>query len=256
MDTTSHDIVSEIRSLAPWHLDVEVEPGVRTGTVTPAEADNGGVSIINPDEIRPLLMAIYPEGLAGRGFLDVACNGGGYSLLAAELGAAFVFGFDIREHWIRQAEFLKSHWGWTDEQVRFEVCDLADLGERAGAETFHICLFKGIFYHLPDPVAGLRQAAELTSEILILDTAAAHDRPDGFLELQFESTEHPMSGVHALAWLPTGPTVLENILRWLGFAETRLIRWRRDADHATDRIRVIGARSKACLEHFDRTWEA
>lgn len=256
MSTTAQDILSEIRSLGPWHLDVEVAPGVRTGNVTPAGSDNDGVSIVDPEEIRPLLAALYPDGLAGRRFLDVACNGGGYSMLAAELGADFTFGFDVREHWIRQAEFVKLHKGWTDEQVHFEVCDLTDLGERVRPEPFHICLFKGIFYHLPDPVAGLRKAAELTNEILILDSAAAQDQPDGSLQLQFESTTHPMSGVHELSWLPTGPAVLRDILRWLGFTETRLIQWRRQPERELDRIRIIGARSRACLEHFDRTWQA
>ena len=52
------------------------------------------------------------------------------------------------------------------------MCDLLDVGERLGNERFDICLFKGIFYHLPDPVAGLKIVADRTDEVLILDTAA------------------------------------------------------------------------------------
>ena len=56
--------------------------------------------------------------------------------------------------------------------------DLYDLPER-GLEPFDLTIFKGIFYHLPDPVRGLKIAADLTKEALILDTNARAGMPDG-----------------------------------------------------------------------------
>jgi 23S rRNA G2069 N7-methylase RlmK/C1962 C5-methylase RlmI len=81
------------------------------------------MKLVNPSDLRPLLERLYPNGLDGKRFLDCACNAGGYSLLASDLGA-YSFGFDVRDHWIEQARFLKRHFGKSDEQVRFEVCDL------------------------------------------------------------------------------------------------------------------------------------
>ena len=46
------------------------------------------------------------------------------------------------------------------EDIDFEVPRLYDLPERE-LEPFDITLFNGIFYHLPEPVGGLRIAADL-----------------------------------------------------------------------------------------------
>jgi SAM-dependent methyltransferase len=249
--------MSAIRSLGPWHIDIEVAPGVRTsqGNVKPGDGTKLAIGTVDPNEIRPLLEAIYPQGLGGKRFLDVACNGGGYSIVASDLGADYVFGFDVREHWIRQAEFLKQRLAPDDESIRFALCDLMEIDREIGASSFDVCLFKGIFYHLPDPVAGLKKVADRTSEIIILDTAASKNQPDGFLQLRFEGTVNPMSGVHELAWFPTGTKVLRGILDWLGFHETRLVYWKKPPRGKLERIRVVGARSKALLEHFDKAWK-
>ena len=111
-----------------------------------------------------------------------------------------------------------------ERRYRFEVLDLYDL-PKLRLEPFDITLFKGIFYHLPDPVAGLKMAADLTREVLIVDTNARVDLPDGMLAVQQEAIEHPMSGVYGLNWVPTGPEVMTRILNWMGFTETRLTSW-------------------------------
>jgi SAM-dependent methyltransferase len=249
--TVSEELLELVRALAPWHMDIPLAPHVSTragnrGSGSGAER----MKLVNPSDLRPLLERLYPSGLEGKRFLDCACNAGGYSLLASDLGA-YSFGFDVREHWIEQARFLKRHFGKSDEQVRFEVCDLLEAGERLGNERFDICLFKGIFYHLPDPIMALKGVADRTDEVLILDTSCSTGDEDGFLKLFSEGVENPMSGVHHLAWLPTGPGVLARILEWLGF-ETCLVRWRRPASAPTlGRICIVGARNASLLVGLD-----
>ena len=240
--TVPEELLQQVRTLTPWHMNIELTPDLKTGDGNPHArgTDDVRLSLINPRELRPLLETLHPDGLQGRSFLDCACNAGGYSLLASDLGAERCFGFDVREHWIEQARFLQRHLGKTDDQVRFEVCDLLEVGERIGDQRFDICLFKGIFYHLPDPMAALKVVADRTDDVLILDTAAATGYEDGFLKVFWEGVEHPMSGVHNLAWRPTGPLVLTRILEWLGFAATCTIFWRR---HPPDRIEVGSASS-------------
>lgn len=253
----------EIIRLGPWHLDVQVTPELSSSVFLEApdgtyEAGPHGrlpISFIND---RPswqrLLRSIYPKGLEGRSFLDCACNCGGYSFWTKEVGASRTFGFDVREHWIRQAEFLLEHRAWPSDGIRFEALDLYDLPER-DVEPFDITLFKGIFYHLPDPVAGLKLAADLTREVLIVDTNVRVDLPDGMLVLQQEATEHPMSGVYGLNWIPTGPDVMVRILNWMGFGETRLTSWvtadtREDGQYG--RLRIIGAREPGRLDQVEQ----
>jgi tRNA (mo5U34)-methyltransferase len=243
----TEDLLQQVRALAPWHMNIALTPALRT-----IDGNDHSIPLINPGELRPLLEALYPSGMGGKRFLDCACNSGGYSLLASDLGA-YSFGFDVRDHWIQQARFLKRHFGKSDDEVRFEVKDLLEVGEHLANERFDICLFKGIFYHLPDPIAGLKIVADLTDEVIIIDTAAANGAEDGFLKLQEEGVDNPMSGVHRLAWLPTGPVVLCQILEWLGFEATCVMYWqqRPPSDPNPGRIRVVGSRDTSLLARLD-----
>jgi 2-polyprenyl-3-methyl-5-hydroxy-6-metoxy-1,4-benzoquinol methylase len=196
-----------------------------------------------------MIKRIYPDGLEGRSFLDCACNCGGYSFWMKEIGAGSCLGFDVRDHWINQARFLLEHREWPSDGMRFELLDLYDLPKQE-LEPFDVTLFKGIFYHLPDPIAGLRLAADLTREVLIVDTEVRTDLDDGMLVLENETTAPLMSGVYGLNWIPTGPRVMERILNWMGFPETRLTNWVANARGKVGggRLQMIGARSPGRLE--------
>ncbi len=255
------ELKEELIRLGPWHLDVQVTPELSSNAFLEAPDGTYGqeqISFINPR--RPwqrMMETIYPDGLEGRSFLDCACNCGGYSFWTKELGAGFCLGFDVREHWIRQAEFLLEHREWPSDGIRFEVLDLYDLPKR-DLEPFDITLFKGIFYHLPDPVAGLKLAADLTRDVLIVDTDARVDLPDGMLAVQQEATEHPMSGVYGLNWVPTGPEVMIRVLNWMGFPETRLTSWAasgtRDGKEF-GRLQIVGAREPERLDRLEPVTE-
>ena len=200
-----------------------------------------------------LLQRIYTEGLGNRSFLDCACNCGGYSFWAKNLGAGRCFGFDIRQHWIDQAQFLAEHRIMPSDNIRFERCDLYDL-PKLGLDTFDITLFNGIFYHLPDPISGLKIAADLTNELLIITTAARNDLPDGMLAVSHESEVPVMSGIYGLNWYPTGPETLAPILKWMGFPATRVIVWRRKCDVEPanlGHLQIIAARDARTLSAFD-----
>jgi len=254
--TMAHsETLSALAALAPWHHDLELRGGIRTAVGNQSRYDDPGfanVSVLDPYELAPLLRRIYPSGLAGKNFLDVACNSGGYCFVAKSLGAATTFGFDARDHWIRQAEFVKANWPGDSEGIEFAQCDLFDVDT---VRSFDICMFKGIFYHLPDPVHGLQQMADITREVIIVDTATRGDRGDMCLRLNDEGNTHTMSGIYGMAWWPSGPDLIVHILKWLGFEGCREIWWRKgdNPDNKTKvgRCRVIGARSPELLEAFD-----
>ena len=252
------DLRTEIIRLGPWHLDVQVTPEISTRVFLEAPKETypssfGTISFLNPRQsFYALLHKIYPEGLAGRSFLDCACNCGAYSFWAKELGASQCFGFDVRKHWIDQAHFLAVHRTWPSDGIRFEVCDLYNLPQ-LGLQPFDITIFKGIFYHLPDPITGLKITADLTKELIILNTATRNGLPDGMLAVSEEPRVPVMSGVHGLNWFPTGPEVLTRILKWMGFTETRLIYWltaTADQPAALGRLEMIAARRKDIFEKF------
>ena len=252
-------LVDKIVALGPWHLDVRLTEDLSTAVYLDhlsSEDAEARVSFLRPERHwKSLMHRIYPDGLEGRSFLECACNCGAYSFWARELGASSCTGFDVREHWIEQARFLLQHRKGPVDGIRFEVSDLLGL-EKVSPPVgpADITMFQGIFYHLPDPVAGLKIAADRTRELLFLDTACRVDLPDGMLAVTKESTEMLMSGVHGLAWYPTGPRVLESILRWLGFVDIKVAHWFAETNTARDgygRIRVLASRRPGLLEPIE-----
>jgi len=249
----------EIRRLGPWHYDVHVTDGISTHV---AHEEGPGTDPLGASvsflDVRPSFMStlsrVYPNGLAGRTMLDCACNCGAYLFWAKEFGAGACFGSDVREFWIRQARFLLEHRDGPQDDLRFEVADLYDL-KRFSLEPFDVTFFGGIFYHLPDPVSGLKMATDLTRELIIINTATWNGLPDGMLVAADESKEQLLSGVYGLNWFPTGPAVLARILKFLGFPETRLHWWQTetvDQPSEMGRLQLFAARDRSTFAHLDQ----
>lgn len=249
---TAQELGAEIRRLGPWHHNVEIAPGVWTGD--PAFQPEPDPVIGTPtllDPYRGFARAVghlFPDGLAGRSFLDCACNAGGFLFAARRLGAGRCFGFDVREHWIRQARFLAEH--LPSDDIDTGTCSLEDLPQ-IGLKPFDVTLFSGILYHLPDPVAGLKIAADLTRELIIVNTATLPGKREGFV-LNPESRTLVMSGVDRLAWYPTSDKVIREMLAWCGFPHARL-RFDRVTEGGRHRVELWAARDLSAFAHFDAT---
>jgi tRNA (mo5U34)-methyltransferase len=243
------DLGDEIRRLGPWHHEIEVAPGVSTRlALEETYPDHFGlVSFLNlRDEFRRKILAVYPGGLAGRSVLDCGCNCGECLFWAKELGAGDCYGFDARDHWIAQGRFLIEHSQLPSDGVTLEVRDLYEIPS-LGLEPFDIVLFHGLLYHLPDPVTGLRIAADLTSELIVVNTATASGFPDGMLLLEEESRSTLLSGIHGLNGRPTGPDVVARMLRWMGFAETTTLWYEPDLGNGWGRLEVLGSKREGSL---------
>jgi tRNA (mo5U34)-methyltransferase len=249
------DLREEIIRLGPWHLDVQVTPEISTRVSLEAPGDSydesfGTVPFQSGEEgFKHKLRTLYPAGLEGRSVLDCACNCGAYLFWAKDEGAGRCRGFDARAHWIEQARFLHRHREGPGEDMRFEVSDLMEL-PAMGLEQFDISVFTGVMYHLADPIRGLQIAADLTKELMFLDTATTWDRPDDGLVLAEEAVEPLMSGVHGLAWRPTGPYALTRILAWAGFEHTHVVRWVTGKQRRGGRLGMLAARRAEVLQPF------
>ncbi len=249
-------LIRRIRELGPWHHDIRLTPELTVADVFPEAVPrvdrnlNLGVPFIQPrDGFLEQLDRIYPSGLAGKTMLDCACNGGGYCFWAAEREVESAFGFDIREHWIRQARFVQAQRRVAStDQLRFAVADLMEL-PRWRLQPFDLTVFKGIFSHLADPVGGLRIAAELTRDVLIFNSPLASGSRDCQLHCVTENSQRLMAGTSGFKWLPTGPRVIANLLRWLGFTDIRLV-FQSDPTESRPRgrIEILAAREAGRLD--------
>ena len=104
------ELRTEIERLSPWHHKLHITDDIYT--TTGAESDHMGqkVSLVDPMmNMKQLMTDALPNGMEGRSFLDCACNAGGYSFAAKDWGASKTMGFDVRQHWIDQAEFVRTH---------------------------------------------------------------------------------------------------------------------------------------------------
>ncbi len=219
----THDderVEQRVRELAPWHIDIEVRPGLRTGdALSRARTETGAVSLVRTERpFKEMLQSVYPAGLEGRSFLDVACNCGAYTFWARDVGAGRCVGFDARPHWIDQAEFLLDLRPEDRGGVEFAVGDVMEF-DRRDHGTFDITYFGGILYHLPLPLTALKQVADATDELLYVNTASRPGLGRPGLVMKRESTDPAMSGIHGLNWYPTGPQVVIEVLRHFGFVE-------------------------------------
>ena len=252
------ELTKQIELMRPWHHDVELFDGFSTGKVFSPDGrlpgpENDGVSLISPrTPFHSRLDRLYPDGMTGKSFLDCACNGGGYCFWAREKDIQRCVGFDVREHWIQQARFVQQHRTvHPTDRIEFHVRDLLDVPEM-GLKPFDLTLFSGIFYHLPDPVTGLKIAADLTTDVFILNTAMMpnSEHPRG-LTMVRESRTRVMSGVHELAWFPNGKETLRDILLWMGFKDLKVTLLTEVDAIGRSRIEVIAGREKGRLENIE-----
>lgn len=249
-------LVDQIRQLGPWHQNIRLWDDFEIqDAYQPHERErqqNNNISLIDAGKRFAYKTGlIYPDGLAAKRFLDCACNAGGYCFWASELGAAAAFGFDVRDHWINQARFVQQHRTVAPvDNIQFDVCDLMKLPER-DLEPADFTLFKGIFYHLADPILGLKIAADMTREVLWFNSARCFIDNTESLYCTFEAPQNLMSGVHALSWTPSGPSVIAKLLYWLGFRDIRHVFSKENPERpGFGRMEMIAARQPGLLDRF------
>ena len=254
------ELVAEIKRLGPWHHDIQITEDLSTGEVySPTRKllppENDGVSLISPrDGFFNNMKSLFPAGLAGKRFLDCACNSGAYCFFAREMGAEFSLGFDVRAHWVEQGQFIKANRNVAQvDCVEIREMDLYDLPKQ-NLEPFDITYFSGIFYHLPDPITGLKIASELTTDVLVLSTSMVPgDNNSLGLTMVWEGVKPVMSGIYELAWFPNNPETLQRILSWMGFNDVKMINDSVNPTSSRRRVKLIAARESGRLASLPGT---
>jgi tRNA (mo5U34)-methyltransferase len=245
-DSQVAQIRQEVIDLAPWHIEIEIAHGVMStvgnNSSGSTESAPQKIAMINPKEgfVRTL-RTIYPNGLEFRSFLDCGCNCGAYCFWARELGAGRMMGIDARGHWIQQARLIQKY-----RQIpllEFHEMELNELATKP-LPRFDITLLKGLLHLVPDPIRALKIAADLTRELMILNSPVVNivdpEPVNGCFYFSPNPGESLIDGIHKLNWYPSGPKVLLKMLEWLGFPYIKLHYYVKSAPIATESAPLRG----------------
>jgi tRNA (mo5U34)-methyltransferase len=125
--------------------------------------------------LRGMADVVFHRGVAGKTVLDIGAWDGFYSFEAERRGAAKVVATDhfcwSGPGWGTKMGFDYAHARLGSHVESIDV-DLADLYPSA-LGTFDVVLFLGVLYHLQDPYAGLKRAATMTHDLLVVETVTA-----------------------------------------------------------------------------------
>jgi tRNA (mo5U34)-methyltransferase len=126
-------------------------------------------------------MTFGPLELRGKSVLDLGTWSGAFAVEAARRGAARVVGVDYitwrppYTHGRQAFDFVVAANGVKVDGVELDLdaspLSLGHLG------SFDIILFLGVFYHLKDPIAALREISKITREALVIETYWAWNLP-------------------------------------------------------------------------------
>jgi tRNA (mo5U34)-methyltransferase len=227
-----------------WFHSIDLGNGI----VTPGEKP--------PGVHRKEYAAIFdPVDVRGRSVIDIGASNGAYSFEAKRRGAARVLAtdhFSWRHPELRGREAFDLARSILDIDLEIGEFDIPSLTpERVG--TFDVVLFMGVFYHLQDPIAALRQIATLAREVLIVEThtdALETRRP---AMIMYPGVELDGDGT---CWWGPNPACVVALLKQCGFAKVDAA-WSkigyRSVYHAwrTDHLRRAGsgAERKIAVPH-------
>ena len=132
--------------------------------------------------LRAILRALslfYRDNLTGLLGADLGCLEGGFSLALAQRGINLL-GIEARRKNLEKAQLLKEHFQVSNLEL---VCEDVKNFARERFGMFDVVLALGILYHLDQPVAWLRQVAECTRGVLVIDSHYAPSDESGLAQI-------------------------------------------------------------------------
>jgi tRNA (mo5U34)-methyltransferase len=197
------EILKKIDSLGPWFHCIDLGDGIKTKTssVTGEPADH-------PLGTWEIIQRCLPADLSGKSVIDVGCNAGFYSVEAKRRGVARVLGVDAQRPLINQALFVRRALDLDIEYRRMSVYDLS----RSSVGQFDITLALGLIYHCKHLVLALERLFEVTSDLLILETAILPpaNTPDSFVD----AVTGPSIMLHPLVYAENSAETKEAVFNW------------------------------------------
>lgn len=211
--------------MGKWHHDVQITETIKTSDLTQPYFIGSESGFSSQKYISAPLTRIFGDTIKDKTVLDVACNAGGHLFECQKLGIKRGFGFDVRDLWINQANWLKQNINlYNTDNLTFQVADFKILDT---LQPFDITFFNGIFYHLAFPFADLAKVANLTTDVITINTAydpsVQSDKPCLVFNTESKELEHGLTGIEGVSWKPNDDRVLIYMLKALGFKHFKVL---------------------------------
>lgn len=140
-----------------------------SGAVTDSY-DGGALDAIHDTRVAMMDAALaraFPDGLAGRSAVDLACHQGFFSTELARRGAGRVLALDARAEHVADTRLIARTLALPAiEATQVDVHDVN--AQRFGTHDLVLCF--GLIYHLENPVGALRVARALCRDTCLVET--------------------------------------------------------------------------------------
>lgn len=156
--------------------------------------------------------------------LDVGASDGYFSFLAEKLGAKRVLAIDYPS-WRGTGPAAKQGFDLAHQilnsKVESRVLDVLDVSPTS-VGFFDVVLFLGVLYHLPNPIQGLIAVANVTKELLIVETTYEQlDESKALFELYPKRLGHDPTSF----WSPNIKGVRDALTILLGIKKVLIKPW-------------------------------
>lgn len=187
-----------------------------------------GEGLVTPgrdDSAAKLARLGLPADLSGKSVLDIGAYDGFFSFAAERRGADRVLAVDTLA-WERgersgRACFDLAHRALASrvESLVRDVHDLCAEGD-AGIGRFDVVLCLGVLYHLREPLRALERVADVTGDLLVLETATDATHLSRPAMVWYPDDE--LAG-DASNWVGPNEALLESWLREVGFRQVEVV---------------------------------
>lgn len=237
------EIKKRIEGFPNWHYRFDLK-----GNITPIFPEEA----VNRHEQRRRyffepLVGLFGGSLRGKRVLDLGCNAGFWSLLAARAGCDYVLGIDGRQMHVDQANFVFEVEEIEGDRYDFVAGNIFEMDlERFGRFDVVLCL--GLMYHISKHVELMEKISAVNDDVLLIDTTLAR-LPGAAFKVWREPLDRASNAVdHEMVMAPSWEAVHE-LARQFGYDAVALKPRFDDYEGAKDYVE--GRRAFLCARATD-----
>lgn len=197
--------IDELNAKLGWYQNINLKNGLHT-----KKKSVWGEDLDHPRQRWESVAPGFPIDFTGKSVLDVGCNAGFFSFVAADRGARDIVALDYNEGYVEQAKFCNEVRG---DNIDFRVGNVHDIGSLG--RKFDITLCIGLLYHVPDIMGAITRIGQVTKELAIVESAI-HPGNNDLPLVRVVEGKGRMPGT----WHPN-MTALEFMFKKVGFRETK-----------------------------------